>query len=196
MIFFVSLKDLSSIEGRDLASGSETEVITRLREVYNFLPRQTDISVKDGIVRIDIPEQVIANKLEAARLQEKASQRAKQGEYQKAAGIFSRVLELDPTNVKVRRDLGMTYVELGEPEKAKEHLIEAAIADVSLVPPPGRRVGVRILMTRDVFTPIPTFPRQGGRSCLGIQFFSNPAGGFAPKSRSLFPARLSCLAVP
>jgi len=27
----------------------------------------------------------------------------------------------------------------------------------------GRRVGVRIVMTRNVFTPIPTFPHQGGR---------------------------------
>ncbi len=129
MIFLVSLKDLSNIEGRDLASGTEAEVITRLREVYDFLPKETQISVNDEMVRIDIPEQVIANKLEAARLQEKASQRAKQGEYQKAAGIFSRVLELDPTNVKARRDLGMTFVELGEPEKAKEHLIEAATLD-------------------------------------------------------------------
>jgi hypothetical protein len=75
--FYVSLKDLSSIEGRDLASGTEAEVITRLREVYDFLPKETRISLKDGIVRIDIPEQVIANKLEATRLQEKASQRAK-----------------------------------------------------------------------------------------------------------------------
>jgi len=90
MIFLVSLKDLSSIEGRDLASGTEAEVITRLREVYDFLPKETQLSVKDGIVQIDIPEQVIANKLEAARLQEKASQRAKQGEYQKAAGILRR----------------------------------------------------------------------------------------------------------
>ncbi len=90
MIFLVSLKDLSSIEGRDLASGTEAEIITRLREVYDFLPKTTQISVKDEIVRIDIPEQMIANKLEAARLQEKASQRAKQGEYQKAAGTRVR----------------------------------------------------------------------------------------------------------
>jgi len=50
-----------------LASGTETEIITRLREVYDFLPKNSDISTKDGIVRIEIPEQVIANKLEATR---------------------------------------------------------------------------------------------------------------------------------
>lgn len=129
MIFFVSLKDLSTIEGHDLKNGTDAEVIARLRRRFDFLPKETDISIKDGIVRIDIPEQVIANKLEAARLQEKASQRAKQGEYQKAVGIFLRVLELDPTNVEARRNLGMTFMELGDPEKAKEHLIEAALLD-------------------------------------------------------------------
>src|SRR3990172_8186926 len=90
MILFVPLKDLSSIEGHDLKNGTDAEVIARLRRRYDFLPKETDISIKDGIVRIDIPEQVIANKLEAARLQEKASQRAKKGEYQKAAGILRR----------------------------------------------------------------------------------------------------------
>ena len=55
MIFFVPLKDLSSIEGHDLKNGTDAEVIARLRRRYDFLPKETDISIKDGIVRIDIP---------------------------------------------------------------------------------------------------------------------------------------------
>ena len=51
------------------------------------------------------------------------------GEFQKAVGKFSRVLELDPSNIEARRNLGMAFMELGELEKAREHLIEAATLD-------------------------------------------------------------------
>ena len=77
MHFHVSLKDLEDIEGRVLSAGSDDEIVQRLRHVYEFLPAETIISVSDGMVSIDIPEHVIANKLEAIRLHEKASQRAK-----------------------------------------------------------------------------------------------------------------------
>ena len=94
MQFFVSLKDLEDIEGRVLSGGSDEEIIQRLRHVYEFLPAETIISVADGIVSIDIPERVISNKLEAIRLHEKASQRAKAGEYVKAINIWERVLNI------------------------------------------------------------------------------------------------------
>ena len=94
MIFLVSLKDLSSIEGSDLTTGTEAEVIARVRRLYDFLPRATEVTIVDGAVRIEIPRHAISNKLEASRLQEKASQRAKQGDYQKAVSIWSRVLNL------------------------------------------------------------------------------------------------------
>lgn len=129
MQFFVSLKDLEDIEGRVLGSGSNEEIIQRLRHVYEFLPVETIISVEDGIVSIDIPERVISNKLEAIRLHEKASQRAKAGEYVKAINIWERVLELDPTYVLARRDLGMALMEVNKIAEAKEHLIEAATLD-------------------------------------------------------------------
>ena len=59
----------------------------------------------------------------------KATQRAKQGDYRKAVGIWERVIELDPSNVEARRNVGMAYVELQETDKAREHLIEAALLD-------------------------------------------------------------------
>ncbi len=93
MHFQVSLKDLEDIEGRILSGGSDDEIAQRVRHVYEFLPVETIISIADGIVSIDIPERVIANKLEAIRLHEKASQRAKSGEYAKAISIWERVFE-------------------------------------------------------------------------------------------------------
>jgi tetratricopeptide (TPR) repeat protein len=126
MHFYVSLKDLEDIEGRILSGGSDEEIIQRLRHVYEFLPAETIISIADGIVSIDIPERVISNKLEAIRLHEKASLRAKSGEYAKAISIWQRVLQLDPTYVEARRDLGMALMEVNQLPEAKEHLIEAA----------------------------------------------------------------------
>ena len=129
MQFFVPLKDLEDIEGRNLQGGSDEQIIQRLRHVYDFLPTETIISISGGIVSIDIPEHVISNKLEAIRLHEKASQRAKAGDYTKAINIWERVLELDPTYVLARRDLGMALMEVNQMKQAKEHLIEAATLD-------------------------------------------------------------------
>ena len=110
MIIFIPLQDISGMDGRDFKSDTDAEVIARLRQVYDFLPKETNISIEGGIVRIDIPESATANKQEAVRLLEKASERAKQGEYQKAVGIFSRVLGLDPSNIEARRNLGMAFM--------------------------------------------------------------------------------------
>ncbi len=129
MLFFVRLIDLSVIEGLDLIRGSNVEIIERVRQVFDFLPKETRIEVADGIVTIDIPDSAIHDKSEADRLHTKATQRAKQGDYRKAIGIWERVIELDPANVAARRNLGMAYMELQETDKARENLVEAAVLD-------------------------------------------------------------------
>ncbi len=129
MLFAVRLVDLSVIEGLDLTRGSNVEIGERLRQVFDFLPKETKIEVTDGIVTIDIPDSTDQAKSEADRLHVRATQRAQQGDYQKAVGIWERVIELDPANVAARRNLGMAYVELQEPDKARENLVEAAVLD-------------------------------------------------------------------
>ena len=47
MHFHVSLKDLEEIEGRVLGTGSDDEIVQRLRHVYEFLPVETIISSLD-----------------------------------------------------------------------------------------------------------------------------------------------------
>ncbi len=130
MIFVVRLIDLSHIQGRDLTEGTNTQVSERLRQVFDFLPSATKIEVANGLVTIDIPDSKNQDKSEADRLHTRATQRAKQGEYRKAVGIWERVIELDPTNVEARRNLGMTYVELQDTESARESLVEAAVLDL------------------------------------------------------------------
>ena len=129
MIFIITLKDIEVIEGRKIADGTEAEIRARVHELYDFLPPSAKITVTDELVTIDIPDQVIENTSEVQRLKEKAAQRARQGDYAKAVGIWNRVLELDPSNVVARRDLGMAHYETGDIEQAKEHLIEAAVLD-------------------------------------------------------------------
>ena len=129
MLFFVRLVDVSAVKALDLTRATDAEIIERLRQVFDFLPKETRIEVLDGIVTIDIPDSAIGDKSEADRLHIRATQRAKQGEYRKAVGIWERVVELDPTNVEARRNLGMAYVELQETDKARENLVEAAVLD-------------------------------------------------------------------
>ncbi len=129
MLFAVRLVDLSAIEGIDLTRVSNVEIGEKLRQVFDFLPKETKIEVTDGIVTIDIPDLPIQEKSEADRLHIKAIQRAEQGDYRKAVGIWERVIELDPANVAARRNLGMAYVELQETDKARENLVEAAVLD-------------------------------------------------------------------
>jgi tetratricopeptide (TPR) repeat protein len=129
MLFAVRLTDISTVEGLDVSRASKSEVIGRLRQIFDFLPKETKIDVADGIVTIDIPASAIQDKPEADRLHIKASQRAKQGDYRRAVGIWERVIELDPGNVEARRNLGMAYAELQETDKARENLIEASVLD-------------------------------------------------------------------
>ena len=129
MLFAVRLVDLSAIKALDLTRASDAEIVGRLRQIFDFLPKETKFELTDGIVTIDVPDSATGDKSEADRLHIRAIERAKQGEYRKAVGIWERVIELDPANVEARRNLGMAYVELQETEKAREHLIEAAVLD-------------------------------------------------------------------
>ena len=129
MLFAVRLVDLSAIEGVDLTRAPNVEIGEKLRQAFDFLPKETKIEVADGIVTIDIPDSAIQDKSEADRLHVRAIQRAKQGDYRKAVGIWERVIELDPANVEARRNMGMAYVELQDTDKARENLVEAAVLD-------------------------------------------------------------------
>jgi tetratricopeptide (TPR) repeat protein len=55
---------------------------------------------------------------------ERAGRRATEGDYKKAISIWKRVLELQPSLHKARRDLAMALVEVGDVDGAVNHLIE------------------------------------------------------------------------
>jgi tetratricopeptide (TPR) repeat protein len=91
---------------------------------YGFLPQPILVTVEGDEVVIQYTEESGSAQTEAARLAERAGKRAAEGNYEKAIGILKRVLELQPSLHRARRDLAMAYVEIGDVENATNHLIE------------------------------------------------------------------------
>jgi len=96
---------------------------------YAFLPKPITVVLEGDEVVISFPEEVDAKKEEASHLVERAVKRANEGNYQRAIGIYKRVLELQPSFHAARRDLAMAYVEVGDVENATNHLIEVLRLD-------------------------------------------------------------------
>lgn len=129
MIFFIPLADLKLFHATDLSALTEREIVERVRADEPGVFEGAQLSIREGVLVIEFPPVAESAHAEAMRLFEKGVQRCRQGDYRKAVGILDRVLELDPSIVAAYRNLGMAYVELNEPEKAREYLIEAALLD-------------------------------------------------------------------
>ena len=114
----------SGDDARDLAA-----ITAYVLKHYTFLPKPIAVTLEDGEVVISFPEEPDAKKEEARRLADRAVKRASEGNYEKAIGIYKRVLELQPSFHSARRDLAMAYVELGDVESATNHLIEVLRLD-------------------------------------------------------------------
>ena len=126
MTFQTTLANIELLpEGSGVSKMSGTELLERLALVFDYLPEGTTFQVNGENVSITVPESLATQKAEAERLAEKAAQRARQGEYEKAKDIYRRVLELDPVHPNARRDLAMICVETGDNDEAKDYLIES-----------------------------------------------------------------------
>ncbi|MCX8494221.1 MAG: tetratricopeptide repeat protein [Chthoniobacterales bacterium] len=126
MTFQTTLANIELLpEGSGVSKMSGEELLERLALVFDYLPEGTTFQVNGEKVSITVPESLATQKAEAERLAEKAAQRARQGEYEKAKDIYRRVLELDPVHPNARRDLAMICVETGDNDEAKDYLIES-----------------------------------------------------------------------
>jgi tetratricopeptide (TPR) repeat protein len=114
----------SGDDAKDLAT-----ITAYVLEHYAFLPKPIAVTLEDGEVVISFPEEPDAKREEARRLADRAVKRASEGSYEKAIGIYKRVLELQPSFHSARRDLAMAYVEVGDVESATNHLIEVLRLD-------------------------------------------------------------------
>ncbi len=111
-------------DAKDLA-----EVTAYVLKHYAFLPKPIIVTLEGDDVVISFPEERDSKKEEARRLADRAVKRASEGNYEKAIGIYKRVLELQPSFHSARRDLAMAYVEVGDVESATNHLVEVLRLD-------------------------------------------------------------------
>jgi len=121
----IKVSDLFEFEGQPVSGTPDNAMVTTLvRKQFGFLPQPVVVQIEGGEVVIQFPEESTAAQVEAARLAERAGKRAAEGNYEKATGILKRVLELQPSLHSARRDLAMSYVEVGDVDNATNHLIE------------------------------------------------------------------------
>lgn len=127
----VKLADLFEFEGKPPPDRMpDVMAVTPLvLKQFGFLPQPLGITIEDDEVVLQFPEEPATAQVEAARLAEKAAKRATEGNYKKAIDIFGKVLELQPSLHKARRDLAMAYVETGDIDNATNHLIEVLRLD-------------------------------------------------------------------
>jgi tetratricopeptide (TPR) repeat protein len=121
----IKVADLYDFEGRTPVSNPDSDAISALAiKQFSFLPKPLTVLLEGDNVSISFPEESLAAQDEAVRLAKRASQRAGEGNYEKAIGIFKRVLELMPSLHLARHDLAMAYIETGDVDNAVNHLIE------------------------------------------------------------------------
>jgi tetratricopeptide (TPR) repeat protein len=117
--------------GDDCGPGDAADLEARIRRQFRFLPDPITVKVEGDEVVVEFPEETPGSRAEAARLAEKAGKRASEGNYGKAIDIYQRVLELQPSLHRARRDLAMIYAETGDVDNATNHLIEVLRLDPS-----------------------------------------------------------------
>lgn len=122
----ININDLFDFEGQPApAQRPESSIIAAMvRRQFEFLRQPLQIEVGEAAVTITFAEESTRAQDEAIRLAERAAKRANEGNYEKAISLWKRVLELNPSQPKARRDLAMACMESGDSESAKNHLIE------------------------------------------------------------------------
>ena len=126
----LKISDLFQLDPQTAERPKEFATITEyVLKHYGFLPKPIAVTVEKDEVVISYPEEADAKREEATRLATRAVKRASEGQYEKAIGIYKRILELQPSFHAARRDLAMAYMELGDVDNATNHLIEVLRLD-------------------------------------------------------------------
>ena len=99
-------------------------IVVAVMERFSFLRPPIVVALEGDDVVITYQDEEPSQKSEAERLAERASKRAAEGDYNKAISLWKRVLELQPSLHRARRDLAMALMEVRDVEGAVNHLIE------------------------------------------------------------------------
>ena len=131
MEFSFRISDLKkSIPTANLLAGlSGTELTVALRNLLGKVAEGADLRIEGDLVTVIPPPVSQLSQAEVQRLYEMAGMRARKGEFEKAAGIYRRIVDLDPSHHNARRDLAMVLVETGDASGAKDLLLDVLKAD-------------------------------------------------------------------
>ena len=113
----------------DLSKLPPSDAADRIRQLYSFLSSIESVSVEGGIATIVIGQDSPYREDEALRTAKTAGRAAERGNYQAAIEMFEEALEVVPYHAGTRRDLGMAFMEIGDAQAAKRHIIEALRLD-------------------------------------------------------------------
>ena len=126
----IPLKDLAVFSDTEAFDQVPTaEIIDRVRRQFGFLGTDLTVELRDGIVFISRTEISARIADEAQELAERATRRARDGDYSKAIELFERALRLNPTMQPTWRDLAMAQMERGQFDAARDSLIDALRLD-------------------------------------------------------------------
>ncbi len=131
MIVSFSLDDLKqSIPGvSDLADIAGDALPNALRALLGKAADGATIRVNGKIVSLDYGELPEAAVAEAQRLCEKAAVQSSKGQLSKAASLYRRAIELNPSLLNARRELAMVLFEAGKSDDAMDALLDALKSD-------------------------------------------------------------------
>ena len=132
MEFSFHIADLKkSVPGAEesLTDLTGQELLAALRRLLGSVAEEADLKVDGDVVTVTLKEVSRIYVDEADRLYGKAGMRANNGEFEKAAAIYRRVIEMNPSRHDARRDLAMVLVELGDAEEAKNLLLDVLKAN-------------------------------------------------------------------
>lgn len=120
---------IDSAKPTDLAAIPEQDAIELIRKSYGFLSPAIQVSITDGVAKIQLEEAKGERTGEALKQFQKGVREAQQGSYQKAVKLFGKVLEAIPHHVDARRNLAMAHLETGNHQQARILLEECLKID-------------------------------------------------------------------
>jgi FimV-like protein len=127
----IQINDLFEFDGQPVPAQRPNNAVVEamVRRQFEFLRQPIQVQIDDKTATVSFSQKSSVSQEEAARLAERAAKRAGEGNYDKAISLWKRVLDLDPSLQKTRRDLAMAYMESGDNESAKNHLVEVLRLD-------------------------------------------------------------------
>lgn len=127
----VPLRHLTLLLGEEISTLPQPALIDRIKALFGFLGNIGEVELRDDIVLIHLLEIAPLKSAESAKLAERATKRARDGDYPRAVELLRRALQLSPTLPTLHRDLAMSLMELGQHAEAKDALIDALKLDAT-----------------------------------------------------------------